>query len=96
MDMHVHDHVMQSQMITPCLDHSTYHGTYGDGGWVCMGGYVYAYMYMIMVHTVVHSGLVHLVPMGVVPMITGVHNNLVTGGVVILVGGQYYRFGYYP
>ena len=29
-------------------------------------------------------------------MITGVHNNLVTWGVVILVGGQYYRFGYYP
>ena len=57
--MHVHDHVMQSQMISSGVDHSTYHGTYGVHGWVCIGGYVYAYMYMIMVHTVVHSGLVH-------------------------------------
>ena len=57
--MHVHDHVMQSQMISSGVYHITYNGTYGVHGWVCIDGYVYAYMYMIMVHTVVHSGLVH-------------------------------------
>ena len=60
--------------------------------WVCVCMHVHDHWYILWYIVVYTIG----VRVGVLPMITTPHNNLVTGGLVILVGGQYYGFAYYP